>query len=531
MNIVEILRRHAVVRGNDVAIVDRRGPLTFRELDEASARVAARLEQLGLGAGDPALILCPMSSDLYVTLIGLFRLGAMAMFVDPSAGRPHLERCCRLMAPKMFLGSAKAHLLRIVSPAIRRIPRHVVIGSRLPIPGTSSVTSRITGPARAEVAAVHEQTPALVTFTSGSTGEPKAAVRTHGFLLAQHAVLEDSLSLAPGDVDLTTLPIFVLANLASGVTSVIPDADLRYPGRIEPGPVFEQLQQLDRRHRLVASRIAASPALLARLAAHAGGGNSETMTPLAAFTRIFTGGAPVFPSLLARLHAAAPGAEVTAVYGSTEAEPIAHVTWQEITEADRHAMRTGAGLLTGHPVASIQLRILPDRWGQPIAPLTSSELDALALPPGEHGEIVVSGPHVLTGYLHGQGDEETKFDVDGRRWHRTGDAGYLDDGGRLWLLGRCSARIDDDRGRAYPFAVECALDGIAGVRRTAFLAHNGRRLLVAELEPGASPQTRDVLRAASAWAHPDDVRVIGRLPVDARHNAKIDYPALRKLLD
>ena len=125
-------------------------------------------------------------------------------------------------------------------------------------------------PARAQVAPVDEQTPALVTFTSGSTGEPKAAVRTHGFLLAQHAVLEESLSLAPGEVDLTTLPIFVLANLASGVTSVIPDADLRYPGRIEPGPVFEQLRQLDRTtHRLVGrTRIAASPALLARLAAH-----------------------------------------------------------------------------------------------------------------------------------------------------------------------------------------------------------------------------------------------------------------------
>ena len=527
MNIVEIMGRHAVERGNDAAIVDRRGPLTFRELDEASARVAAHLEQRGLGAGDPALILCPMSSDLYVTLIGLFRLGATAMFVDPSAGRPHLERCCRLLSPKMFLGSAKAHLLRIVSPAIRRIPRHVVIGSWLPIPGTSSITSRITGPGRAEVAPVNEQTPALVTFTSGSTGEPKAAVRTHGFLLAQHAVLEDSPALASGEVDLTTLPIFVLANLASGVTSVIPDADLRYPGRIEPGPVFDRLHQLDREHGLRPSRIAASPALLARLAAH----TRETPTPLAAFTRIFTGGAPVFPSLLASLHAAAPEAEVTAVYGSTEAEPIAHVTWREIGEADRHAMRTGAGLLTGHPVASIELRILPDRWGQPIAPLTSEELDALALPPGEPGEIVVSGPHVLTGYLHGRGDEETKFDVDGRRWHRTGDAGYLDARGRLWLLGRCSARIDDGHGRVYPFAVECALDGIAGVKRTAFLAHGGRRVLVAELEPEASPRTSETLRAACAWAHPDEVRIIERLPVDGRHNAKIDYPGLKKLLD
>ena len=79
------------------------------------------------------------------------------------------------------------------------------------------------------------ETPALVTFTSGSTGAPKAAVRTHGFLLEQHRVLAESLRLTPDDLDLTTLPIFVLANLGSGVCSLIPDADLRHPGAIEPG--------------------------------------------------------------------------------------------------------------------------------------------------------------------------------------------------------------------------------------------------------------------------------------------------------
>ena len=53
---------------------------------------------------------------------------------------------------------------------------------------------------------------------------------------------------------------------------------------------------------------------------------------------------------------------------------------------------------------------------------------------GEPGEIVVAGGHVLPGYLNGEGDVETKFEVDGARWHRTGDLGYLDGAGRLWLL-------------------------------------------------------------------------------------------------
>lgn len=520
MNIVEILTRHVADRGDRPAIIDRGGPLSFGQLDDASARVAARLEALGLQAGATALILCPMSADLYITLLGVFRLGAVAMFVDPSAGRAHLERCCRLLPPDLFIGSAKAQLLRLASRAVRRIARHVVVGRRLP--GMTSLSRQMTGPTRDVITRVDADTPALVTFTSGSTGEPKAAVRTHGFLLAQHEVLRESLELAPGEMDLTTLPIFVLANLASGVTSVIPDADLRRPGAIAPGPVLDQID------RLGPTRIAASPALLDRLAKQA---QAEGLR-LSTFRRIFTGGAPVFPSLLARLQAVAPEAVVTAVYGSTEAEPIAHVEWRTIGPDDLRAMRTGGGLLTGRPVSAIEVRILPDHWGTPIAPMAARQLDAMTLPAGSAGEIVVHGAHVLTGYLHGRGDEETKFDVDGRRWHRTGDAGYFDTAGRLWLLGRCAARIDDRCGRLYPFTVECAVEDLEGVRRTAFVAHGGRRLLVVELQPEAAREaTLAALREAIAWAHADDAIVVRALPLDARHNAKIDYPALRALLD
>ena len=75
--------------------------------------------------------------------------------------------------------------------------------------------------------------PALVTFTSGSTGVPKAALRTHRFLLAQYRALESSIALEAGEVDLATLPVFVLANLAAGVTTVIPK-DVRRPGAVDP---------------------------------------------------------------------------------------------------------------------------------------------------------------------------------------------------------------------------------------------------------------------------------------------------------
>jgi acyl-CoA synthetase (AMP-forming)/AMP-acid ligase II len=193
-------------------------------------------------------------------------------------------------------------------------------------------------------------------------------------------------------------------------------------------------------------------------------------------------------------------------------------------------MHEGRGLLTGPPVESIRLRILRDQWGTPVGPSTESTFAAQCLPSGQAGEIVVNGDHVLTGYLHGRGESETKVRVDGEIWHRTGDAGYLDDRGRIWLLGRCSAKIHDAHGILYPFAAETAVYQDPTVRRAAVVAHEQRRVLAVEFyEPPANGALQRI-RQAVAWAHLDEVRVFPRIPVDKRHNAKIDYPRLYQLL-
>ena len=273
-------------------------------------------------------------------------------------------------------------------------------------------------------------------------------------------------------------------------------------------------------------RTVASPSLLLRLAAQ----TVEHGRPLDSFTRIYTGGAPVFPATLDAIALAAPRAAVVAVYGSTEAEPIAEIDRTSISAADRAAMTGGAGLLAGRPVESIQVRILPDRWGTPVGPLSAAELEEESLPPKQIGEIVVAGDHVLDSYLDGHGDEETKIRVFDRTWHRTGDAGYFDGEGRLWLLGRCSAKAQDKAGVLYPFAVECAASEHPRVARAAFMFHRSERVLVVELrEPSAN--TPAELRRRLEWAWLDRVVTVPRIPVDRRHNAKVDYPALTRILD
>ena len=97
MNIARILLEQADVRPDAPAIIDRAHAvdraMTFAQLNSASGRGARLLSDLGLGAGDAALILQPMSAALYVTLLALFRIGMVAMFIDPSSGRKQIEHC------------------------------------------------------------------------------------------------------------------------------------------------------------------------------------------------------------------------------------------------------------------------------------------------------------------------------------------------------------------------------------------------------------------------------------------------------
>src|SRR5581483_10534637 len=346
MNVVELVRHQAEIRPLAPAIIDvrngRERTLTVGDLYDRAARIAAGLDARGVVAGDAALIFYPMAAELYVFLLALFQLGAVGIFLDPSAGREQIERCCNIYPPKVFFGSARAHLLRIVSPAVRRIDLFVGTSWQ---PGTVTFSS-LHAEHRNDVTPLADTAPALVTFTSGSTGIPKAAVRTHQFLLAQHRAIAASLKLTAGTVDLTTLPIFVLANLASGVCSVLPQCDMRAPASCDPGLVIDQIE----RHKI--NSTAASPAFIERVADEC----IRTSHPLTSLRKVFLGGAPVFPVVLQRAQRAFPNAALTTIYGSTEAEPMAGIRLDSISEDDFAAMRNGRGLLVGRASSFLELR-------------------------------------------------------------------------------------------------------------------------------------------------------------------------------
>lgn len=501
-NVAARLAERAAAHPERLAIADPRRRLTFGALHREVRARAAELAARGIGAGDAVLLFVPMSAELYVELLATLHRGATAVFVDAWADRRRLDRAVGVANPKAFIGTTKAHLLRLLSPAVRRIPVHLIAGRGLG-----------TGPA-ADAARVDADAPALVTFTTGSTGAPRAAVRSHGFLWAQHRALAAHLRPREGDVDMPTLPVFVLNNLASGVPSVIPDFDPRRPGEVDPPRILRQMEA----ERVTTA--SGSPAFFARIGRWCA--EHGRRIPLRA---LFTGGAPVLPPLARMLLAVADG-EVNVVYGSTEAEPVAGIGAREMLAAMQNG--DAEGICVGRPVPEIRVRLLRPTDGAIV--LGDDGLAAWEVAAGEVGEVAVAGGHVLPGYLDDADAERLAKVRDGSTvWHRTGDAAWMDGAGRLWLMGRVKERVERQGRTWWPAAVEVRALEAAGVRHAAYLAVGGRAVLCVESADGRlATAARAAARAGPAPV--DQIRAMRRIPRDPRHASKTDVAALRRML-
>lgn len=498
MNIVSLFLEAAKKYPDHKAIIEGSSEVSYSEMEEMVRSTAAYFVRKGIRSGDRVLVFIPMSIDLYRVVLALFRVGATAVFLDEWVSFKRLEICCQLADCRGFIGVRKARWLGMLSREIRRIP------IKLNLRGASDSNEAM--------ADMNKEDSALITFTTGSTGIPKAADRTHGFLYEQFLALVDEMQPKPDDVAMPVLPIVLLVNLGIGTTSVIAPFKASKPEKMKPWQIIHQMLQ----HGV--TQLTASPYFITRLS------NQVLLDKLSLpdLKKVFTGGAPVFPSDAKMMAEAFPKAQVNIVYGSTEAEPISSISAPELVN---RAVELSTGLPVGSPFHKTDLKII--RWtDKPIKPSSEIELSQITLNDGEIGEIIVSGPHVLDRYYKNpEAFAANKITADEQVWHRTGDSGFVRNG-ELYLTGRCAQLIPHKSGYLAPFIVEGLLHDIPKVSIGTLIQQNGDLLLVLESTIAQGELTNRLPDVPF-----DRLVILRQIPRDPRHFSKIDYGKLREMLN
>ena len=530
-NVVHYLRKNARKTPERTALVEPTESgaesWSFAELEARADWMAAGLRAEGVRAGDRIIVMVPMSLKLYQVLLGVLELGAVAVFVDPWVGARQIASFATYAEPEGFVGVGKSHVVRLFESTLRTLEITVTTGVRIwriPARRTWSEVLRYAGPVRLYPSEADDT--ALITFTSGSSGMPKGADRTHRFLSAQHEALNAEFPYGEDDVDMPTFPVFSLNNLANGVPTVIPDMDFRRVADTDGGRILDQIEA----HSVTTAT--ASPPFFDRLS-DALESRGATGVPL---RRILTGGAPVSDEQLRRWQRLMPDTEVVVIYGSTEAEPVAHIGAAERLEATSTAGEGSRGFCVGAPIDAVDARVIPISH-KPV--VLDEGWSSLELDTGDIGELVVCGDHVCERYFRNpEATAENKIvEDDGTVWHRMGDTGYFDDHGHFWLTGRVHSTIIRDGEPIQAQLVEQSARGddpriarlaAVGVPHQQF---GSQLVLVVQIVNGEREESviEDLSRRIERRGIAVDAIVVsdGEIPVDPRHNSKIDYAALR----
>jgi acyl-CoA synthetase (AMP-forming)/AMP-acid ligase II len=475
--------------------------LTFAALGERVNRLANALLRLGLEPGDRVLDLQPnqlsyVETDLACCAAGLVRVALNYRLhpddwarIGEDSGATALVYDARYAEPSEALRSGLD------------AGRIVAIGDA---PGTAYHKMIESAPATAPALDRRPDDLVSLNYTSGTTGRPKGVRRTHRNRWASLVNMTfDVLGGVPdsSDVYLHAGPIthtsglFVLPFLAAGARQQIL-------------PSYDAEAVADAVVTRGVTHTALVPTMVARLLAHG--------EPLTRLKMLGYAGAPMPPEQIRRAYEEL-STHLVQYYGLVEAIPPVTV----LDAADhRRGLADEPELLTsaGRPALGVALRVVDDE-GRP-------------LPPGDVGEVVTRGDHVMSGYWSG-GTGSVKT-VDHRGWLHTGDLGRLDESGRLWLVDRKGDMIITGGYNVYPREVEDVIAEVPGVREVAVVGVPdpdwGQRVVALYTGPASTETVTAHGRARLAsYKRPKEVRRVESFPLNA--TGKIAKNVLRAELE
>ena len=503
--------------------------ITYGAFADGMDAMAGGLHELGVRAGDRVIVFLPMGVPMYTAMFAVQKLGAIAVFLDSWARRAHLGASAACVEPTAMISHRAAFDLVRPMPEFQTLRHAIIAGPGRDAARETQLEALLESTARPPTAAVASEDTALITFTTGSSGAPKGANRTHRFLCAQHEALTGVVPYTPADVDMPAFPIFSLNNLASGVTTLLPAVDLAQPSERDAAAMVNQILN---EHATCATL---SPAMLRDLAGFCA---AHALT-LPFLRRVVSGGAAISRDNVRAFTAIAPKAELWVLYGSTEVEPMAHIEARAMlaadTDADTDLVEEGVNVGRIHEGLRCKfIRIARE----PIA-LDEQGWAPLELPPGAIGEFIVSGDHVCRDYFNNEDAfKKTKIvDADGCVWHRTGDLARLDEAGNLWIVGRIHNVVERAGQYLFPVRAEVLLNRLPFVKRGAFLgmpdpALGEAAVAAVALQPHGDDGGRaaqEVRRVFEKNGIPlDALYRVEEIPMDPRHHSKVEYDQLRE---
>jgi long-subunit acyl-CoA synthetase (AMP-forming) len=434
-----------------------------------------------------------MSINTYRVVLALLYLGAVPVFIEEWAFKNNFHENAQLLDCKGVVLARKYKLVGLFSKTIR--------GIKVKLSASKQLKENV------ELCHVKSTSTALLSLTSGSTGTPKIADRSHEFLKTQFEVLTEVTKCEGTENVCVGLAVVVLFYLAQGSTVL-----LRTKKIISDEILFnERLKDFN------VTQIVDSPAKLLNYAKDLNENNRQQIQ------KIFTGGGPVFPVDAKGVNNLFNKADINVIYGSTEVEPISVVSTVNILEQNS---LNEEGLCVGEINNHIELRIVDLNTQLHQLNLRKNTFDQIEVTSESVGEIIVCGDHVLNQYYKSpQVFENQKIKVDGKIWHKTGDTGYVKNG-MLFLTGPLNSIIKLKESFIFPFIIENKMKALHYINKGTVLKHDNKLVLVIELTEGYDKVDVKDLRFIDFYR----VLLLSEIPMDVRHETKINYIQLKKIV-